>query len=308
MSDLIFHHYPQSPVAEKVRTGLGFKNLSWRSVEIPRLPPKPNLMPMTGGYRRTPVLQIGADIYCDSQAILRELERRYPDPTFFPGGAEGLGWGISRWTDGPLFTSMIKLVLSATAGDAPAEFIADRSRLYLGENVDIQDVAKETPHLISQIRAQFGWIDQRLAGGRKFILGDKPGLPDAQCYYLTWFLRGRWAGGPDLLSEFKALEAWETRVREIGHGTSTELYSIDALEIATSAKTEFSSIIDPRDALGLKEGQEVGVTPDEDGGDPVVFGRLHILTTDRVAILRDDERVGQVCVHFPRVGYRVSSA
>lgn len=72
-SEIIFHAYPQSPVAEKVRVAFGIKGLAWRSVEIPRLPPKPMLTALTGGYRRTPVMQIGADIYCDSQCIIREL-------------------------------------------------------------------------------------------------------------------------------------------------------------------------------------------------------------------------------------------
>jgi glutathione S-transferase len=305
MTDLIFHHYPQSPVAEKVRTGMGFKNLSWRSVEIPRIPPKPDLMPLTGGYRRTPVLQAGADIFCDSQGILRELERRHPEPTFFPGGAEGLGWGINRWTDGGFFTTLIKLVLSATADTIPADFAADRSRLYLGENVDLHKVAEDIPHLISQVRAQFNWINQRLAGGRSFILGDKPGLPDAQCYYLVWFLRGRWEGGPELLSEFPALEAWEARVRDIGHGNSTEMSSTEALEVARSTETTFAVDVDAGDPLGLEAGHPVSVTPDEDGGDPLVNGTLHILTTDCIAIMREDAQVGNVCVHFPRVGYRI---
>jgi Glutathione S-transferase, N-terminal domain len=44
--------------------------------------PKPDLTALTGGYRKTPVLQIGADIYCDSQLIMRELERRYPSRAF----------------------------------------------------------------------------------------------------------------------------------------------------------------------------------------------------------------------------------
>ena len=74
MTELILHHYPQSPVSEKVRVVLGLKGLSWRSVEIPRLPPKPDLMPLTGGYRMTPVMQLGADVYCDSQCIIREIE------------------------------------------------------------------------------------------------------------------------------------------------------------------------------------------------------------------------------------------
>ena len=96
-SQIILHHYPQSPVSEKVRVVLGIKGLDWKSVEIPRLPPKPNLMPLTGGYRLTPVMQIGADIFCDSLAIIREIDRRHPTPTLFPAarkawpGARGNG-------------------------------------------------------------------------------------------------------------------------------------------------------------------------------------------------------------------------
>ena len=75
MSELILHHYPPSPLSEKIRVALGIKGLSWKSVEIPRVPPKPDVMPLTGGYRRTPIMQIGADIFCDSQMILIELER-----------------------------------------------------------------------------------------------------------------------------------------------------------------------------------------------------------------------------------------
>jgi len=48
--------------------------------------PEPNLTALTVGYRKTPVLQIGADIYCDSQLIMRELERQYPTPSFYPAG------------------------------------------------------------------------------------------------------------------------------------------------------------------------------------------------------------------------------
>ena len=74
MTDIILHHYETSPYSEKVRLGLGLKGLAWGSVEIPVIMPKPDLTALTGGYRKTPVLQIGADIYCDSQLIMRELE------------------------------------------------------------------------------------------------------------------------------------------------------------------------------------------------------------------------------------------
>ena len=86
MTDIILHHYETSPYSEKVRLGLGLKGLAWGSVEIPVIMPKPDLTALTGGYRKTPVLQIGADIYCDSQLIMRELERRHPTPSFYPAG------------------------------------------------------------------------------------------------------------------------------------------------------------------------------------------------------------------------------
>ena len=218
MSEIILHHYPASPVSEKVRIGLGIKRLAWRSVEIPRVPPKPDVMPLTGGYRRTPIMQIGADIYCDSQCILRELQRRFPEPTFFPGGGDGLPWGISRWTDA-LFDVTARVVLGANADQLPEAFAKDRARLFLGPNGNLKQLQPDLPHTIAQLRAQFGWVDQRLAGGRRFMLGNEPGLPDALTYYLVWFVRGRWQGGPGLLSEFPALEAWEQRVKAIGHGT-----------------------------------------------------------------------------------------
>jgi glutathione S-transferase len=307
MNRIILHHYPQSPVAEKVRVGLGIKGLAWTSVEIPRIPPKPLLMPLTGGYRRTPVMQVGADIYCDSQCILREIERREPLPSFYPGGANGMAWGVSRWTDGELFELIIKLVLGA-AGDAlPPDFAEDRGRLYLGADWrdGLKRVEADLPHIASQVRAEFGWMDQRLATGRRFMLGDAPGLPDALTYYLVWFLRGRWSGGPEFLSEFPALETWETRVRAIGHGTVSEMNAEAALVVAQAAEPATAEQTDPRDPQGLAPGMAVTIALDLDGGEEAVTGRVHAVSRETIAILRQDARVGRVCVHFPRAGYRV---
>ncbi|MEP5152047.1 glutathione S-transferase N-terminal domain-containing protein, partial [Planktotalea sp.] len=132
MSQIILHNYPQSPVAEKARVGFGIKGISWANVEIPRLAPKPMLTALTGGYRRTPVMQIGADIYCDSQCILQELEARVPSPTFFPTKDAGLIWALSRWTDGDLFDLTVKIVLGSAGDGLPEDFAKDRGRLYFG--------------------------------------------------------------------------------------------------------------------------------------------------------------------------------
>ena len=46
--------------------------------------PKPDVIALTGGYRRTPVLQIGSDVYCDTALIAEVLERIRPEPTLYP--------------------------------------------------------------------------------------------------------------------------------------------------------------------------------------------------------------------------------
>ncbi|MHA1527528.1 MAG: glutathione S-transferase family protein [Alphaproteobacteria bacterium] len=307
MSGIILHNYAQSPVAEKVRVGLGIKGLAWASVEIPRIPPKPMLVALTGGYRRTPVMQIGADIYCDSQCILREIERRHPEPTFYPGGAAGMAWGVSRWTDGELFTQAIKLVLGAAGDTLPPAFAEDRGRLYLGPDwaEGLKRVRGDLAHIATQVRGQFGWIDQRLATGRRFMLGDKPGLPDALAYYLVWFLRGRWPDGPAFLAQFPALEAWEVRVRAIGHGSVGTMDAEEALAVARAARPETPGAADPADPQGLIPGMRVTIAPDLDGGEEAVAGRIRAVNRETIALDREDPRAGQVCVHFPRVGYRV---
>jgi len=250
-SEVILHNYPQSPVAEKVRVAFGIKGIAWRSVEIPRLPPKPLLIPLTGGYRRTPVMQIGADIYCDSQCIIRELEQRNPSPTFMPTTDSGLMWCLSRWTDGVLFDLSVKIVLGS-AGDAlPQDFAQDRGLLYLGQDWanKLKLANAQLPHLVSQMRAPLSWLDANLSDGRQFLLGDKPAAFDAQIYHVVWFIRGRWDGGPSLLGEFTNLLRWENNVAELGHGTPTELAAEQALSIAKEAEPITRSIVadnDPR--------------------------------------------------------------
>ena len=65
-TDTILHHYFNSPYSEKVRIQLAIKGLVWSSVVQPSVMPKPDRTPLTGGYRRIPVMQIGAEVFCDS--------------------------------------------------------------------------------------------------------------------------------------------------------------------------------------------------------------------------------------------------
>jgi len=307
-SEIIFHAYPQSPVAEKVRIAFGIKGLAWRKVEIPRLPPKPMLTALTGGYRRTPVMQIGADIYCDSQCIIRELERRHPSPSVMPTADFGLMWCLSRWTDGALFDQTVRHVLGAAGDNLDKNFAADRGRLYLGEDwaEGLKKANADLPHLVAQMRAPLSWINAQLGDGRKFLLGPAPAAIDAQFYHVVWFLRGRWSDGPSFLSEFPDLVRWEDNVRSIGHGTSSDMSPEEAIARARDLESISETGVAAHDPQGLEVGLSVAVQPDVNGGEQPVVGTVRFANAETIVIERTAEDVGTVCVHFPRSGYRVS--
>ncbi len=308
MSEIILHNYPQSPVAEKVRVALGIKQATWRSVEIPRIPPKPNLVKLTGGYRRTPVMQIGADIYCDSQHIMRVLDGR-PGPTLQPR-VEGLIWFLSRYTDGEFFSLAVKLVLGS-AGDAlPADFAEDRGRLYLGPDwaEKLKAANADLPHYAAQMRAPLSWLDDLLSDGRSYLIGEEPGVLDAQVYHVVWFLRGRWDQGAAFLAEFENLAAWEERVRDLGHGNQSDLTPEEAIAIAAAAEPAHAKGVAEGDPQGLTVGASVVIKPDVDGGEQPVEGTIWAANAEEVTVLRQDPDCGDICVHFPRAGYRIDFA
>jgi glutathione S-transferase len=178
---IILHHFDESPFSEKVRLVFGLKNIAWASVRISRIMPRPDLMPMTGGYRRTPVLQIGADIYCDTQVILRELERRFPEPTLFPAGYEGVASATAMWTDRAFFQSTVNLVFGSLADKVPPDFIADREKLR-GAKFDVAAMASAIPQMRDQFRAHVQWIEAQLGDGRNWMCGDSPGLICARIF------------------------------------------------------------------------------------------------------------------------------
>ncbi len=285
---IILHHFDQSPFSEKVRIVFGLKDISWTSVLISRIMPRPDLMPLTGGYRRTPVMQIGADIYCDTQVILRELERRFPQPTLFPDGSEGLGWATAMWTDRSLFQCTVNLVFGSLADQVPQDFIADREKLR-GARFDVAAMTAAVPQMRDQFRAHVGWIEAQLADGRAWIGGDKCGLCDVNAYMNIWYVRAHLADADAMLAEFGKVRAWEARMRAVGHGRRSELSTSDALDIAARAVPQTACLSDPGDPNGRKPGDRVEVMPD-DYGKIKVSGEIVALSAQHIAIRRHDPR------------------
>ena len=304
MTAIILHHFDISPFAEKIRLALGIKNLAWHSVQIPIVMPKPDLTALTGGYRKTPVMQIGADIYCDTQRISRELEQRQPTPSLFPKQSAGLALALAAWSDKAFFQPGAALSMGTNA-DIPEPILEDRKAFF--NFMDFDTLGDNLPHLYGQLRAQAAWVDGQFADGRNYLLGDTPSWPDVLAYFVVWMARANIADVTPLLSRFQAMAAWEERVAAIGHGERSEMDAEEALAIARDNETQTEVSVDADDPLGLAAGAAVTVAPDDYGIVPVA-GELLRLTMDDIAIRRTDSRAGEVVVHFPRVGYRVDPA
>lgn len=305
MTDIILHHYDLSPFAEKVRVALGLKQATWKSVKIPRVMPKPELMPLTGGYRRTPVMQIGADIYCDTQLIMLEIERRLPSPALLPRGREGEARAIAMWADRLIFSPAVGVVMSQVADKFGEDFKKDRSE-FSGRSFDAARLKAALPVVRDQTYALLSLAEQMLGDGRRYLLGAEAGLVDCALYNPVWFIHQNLGAAASPLDRLPRIAGWFERMKAVGNGRRTDIEAAEALDIARAA-TPAATAVDAGDPSGLRAGDRLSVTPDDTGRVPVI-GTLVGLAADRVSLARHDERVGDVVVHFPRAGFIVSPA
>lgn len=298
MSDLIFHHFDPSPYSEKIRLIFGLKGLTWNSVQIPRIMPKPDYVALTGGYRRTPALQIGADIYCDTQLIATELEKRYPAASLYECGGQGMNMALSAWTDRMLFKPCVRYIFGTYADNLPPELLEDRERMN-GRDLDVSAVKAAAGPFLTQIHPQLLWIEDKLRGGRGYLLGDAPALVDFSAFHCIWFLNNT-PKGAELLEPYAKLKAWFERIKSIGHGSLIEMESKAAIDVAREASVVvgLSDFIGSGPALGT----QVSVLNEENVPEAVT-GELVISSTEEIVVRRHTAEAGETLVHFPRIGY-----
>ncbi|WP_122875050.1 glutathione S-transferase family protein [Pseudomonas viridiflava] len=307
MSELILHHYPTSLFAEKARLMLGFKGLSWRSVTIPSIMPKPDLTALTGGYRRTPVLQVGADIYCDTALMARRLEQEKASPTFYPEGQEFTVASLAAWGDSVLFMHAVSLVfqpesLAVRFAKVPPEaakaFVADRSSLFTGGSAT-RISAEQAKHQWPTFMAR---LEMQLSRNGDFLFGE-PSVADFSVAHTLWFLKQTPVTAP-FVDNYPGVSAWLGRVLGFGHGAHSDLTSAEAIEIArnaTPAALPEEAFVDPN---GFKAGDQVAISATDYGVDSVE-GELVFAGTEELILRREDDRAGVVHVHFPRLGFKI---
>lgn len=305
----ILHHYAASPFSEKVRKILAFKKLPWHSVEISPVMPRPDLMPLTGGYRKTPVLQLGCDVYCDTKLIARVIDRLQPDLALIPPGLEAYTMIAERWVDQALFFNAVALFvqpvgLAAFGAAAPPglldTFMKDRAALFAQGGSQplpcIETSRAELPGMLGALEAQLG--------NQPFLHGDQPCLIDFAVYHPVWFVYGN-AGIAAELQPFPKLRAWVERILALGAGSFTPMTGSDAIKQcrdATAAQPPLAGADLQLPSVRIGDGVEVAA---KDYAIDVVIGELVIANAAEIAIRRRDERAGTVIVHFPPEGFSV---
>jgi len=304
--ELILHHYPMSPFAEKVRLMLGFKGLAWRSVLVPPVLPKPDVVALTGGYRKTPFLQIGADVYGDSALIARVLEARQPTPTLYPASAP-LAVPLAQWADFHLFWAAVTwamqpagvaAILNNPQPEVLKAFALDRAA-FTG-NMKRLTLADASVQLQGHLAA----LDAQLQAGGPYLLGAAASIADFAVAHSLWFIR-RAQPVAHILAPHAALAAWLDRMLAIDHGPHALLSSGDALVVsANAAAANRHAPTAVMAGAGFEAGQPVTVAATDYGSDPVA-GTLVGLTPAEVVLRRHDERAGLVQVHFPRFGFQI---
>ena len=306
MPELILHHFLTSPFSEKVRLVLGYKQLSWQSVIVPSMLPKPDVVALSGGYRRTPLLQIGADIYCDTALICEVLEQLQPAPSLYPAPVGGLSRLLAQWADTSLFWAAIAgprdpARMYGGAPEAAAAFVEDRKAMYgsmaLLPGADAAAACKCYLLRLSDMLSH-----------QPYLLGPEPCVADFAAYHPLWLIRIRTPEHADILRPTPALMNWMDRMQAIGHGPmQQDLDSTHAIAIA--ACTEPLPVGHGPlpgglfvDEHGIAPGSRVCVTAESFGAE-TTEGELVAATRTHYSLRRTDIRAGTVHVHFPRIGY-----
>ena len=236
MPELILHHYAMSPFSEKIRLIMGFKRLAWRGVSIPNVMPKPDVIALTGGYRKTPVLQIGADIYCDTALIARVLEARQPQPALYPAELP-LAVPLAQWADSYLFQELVVWAMQPAGIPSMGTLVSpDQLKTFAADRAAMRG-AFPRPTLsdgIAQLKVHLSELEAQLGKNGPWLFGAAPCIADFSVAHCLWFIR---LAKPvaALLKDYPAVSGWLDKVLAIGHHTHEEISGSDAIAVAAGA-------------------------------------------------------------------------
>jgi glutathione S-transferase len=311
MTQWILHHYPSSPYAEKARLLLGYKGFAWGSVEVPMMPPRPHLQTLLGAFRRIPVLQRGADFFCDTRLLPEVLDSVQPQPALLPAHARPLSTLIACWAEPRVFVRMgpVRFETSddlqplAAANIDRGDFLRDRAP-FMAPASDIRRSAAVRGSARDHVVAYLGLLESMLVQG-PYLSGEHPAACDFSAYHTVWWLR-RPPSRDALLSRFPALTAWADRMAAIGHGQPQPLDAQESLAQAKAAQSEPPWQSDWPAVDDERLQRTMNLCPDDYGRDPVT-GVVTSVSDRHLTLSREAPGIGTVRLHVPKANFELSA-
>jgi glutathione S-transferase len=304
MSDLILHQYQLSPFSEKVRRVLAWKGLAWNSVRAPAVMPKPDLIALTGGYRKIPVLQIGNHVYCDTARICDVLDAKQPEPPLYPSPIAAV---VAEWADTALFESSVPMIMRPTRFDDLVQWLTPEEQASMLEDRKAmrKDALRLTPGPKTLV-ANFGVYVQRVEEAltaKPFLLGEAPSIADFSVYHNVWVVS---RVSPERIERFAHMREWMARIGAFPDPQITQITAEDALRVCREGETSWEAAEPYADPMGFAQGKTVSVRASDYGREETVGTLVHS-SAKEIVLQRESERTGMVYVHFPRIGFEVTA-
>ena len=148
---------------------------------------------------------------------------------------------------------------------------------------------------------QIAWLANMLDDGRLYLLGSDPSIADFAAYHVVWFYRGRHIDCRAVFEPYPRLLAWRDRMATIGHGTRVDIDPDEGLAAARAAKPTPPRPSAPQEG-DPQPGERARVRASDNARD-WTEGEVNFIDAEEIALVRSDPEVGEVAVHFPRLGY-----
>ena len=300
---MILHNYKVSPFSEKIRAMFGHTDFAWQSAISPAAPPRPIVDPLAGGYRKIPVAQIGADIFCDTRIIAAELAVLTSAPELDLVNCSQDLQDFVAHTDGAMLAAvfvcakplhMAIMVLSNFTPWEAARIGKDRAQVAKTMSAKRLRPSEAQP-MVTDFIAD---LESKLSN-QDFLFGEAPTIADFSAFHLVWF--GGKTQGFGFIAKAPKVKSWFKRISKMGHGKKS---MISKKQVFQQARESAPRAITGALAVGEMIGKSIEIKPDDYAQDSVI-GTVVGSDDFRWILARETSDFGTLHVHFPKQGYDV---
>ncbi|PCJ45159.1 MAG: glutathione S-transferase [Moraxellaceae bacterium] len=303
MTAVILHNYHMSPFSEKIRAMFGYTQIQWSSVRTKEMPPRPLLQPLTGGYRKIPVMQIGADVFCDTRTITTELASITNKPELALENCDEEIQDFVHKVDLEIFFACIIYASSKDLRKKATENLSYMElarlvwdRLNMGRTANVKISTGKAANRI--VTGHIESLQQKLQDD--FLYGQEPNIADFSAYHSLWFIRD--LAKKTILKHYPSINTWMDRIKHFGNGQNVEMVGEEALLIAKNSDPRSITIEHQQDPL---IGRTVSIAPNDYGQNPTK-GQLVGATATQWIVSNNDKKTGLIHIHFPKYGFDVA--